>query len=262
MKYFKPTLLFITALFINSSGYAQSRSGLSFGPKTIQEKQDRRYENLWSLSDWFEQQRRNRLMDQWLAINSSYNPFEFFIAADYTEYEALSETNNVLSNKKTYESYRGQLGSYASIIGLQALYMHSEEDFYQFEGSVHLRLLGRGIQNTNLTVFYGIRYKVLEEKSVNPVLEEKFRNAFVGGNLTLYATKYFGVEGLYKHYFEDESDKQNKLSGFRYEGTFFIDFSFIRPYATYFKEEEKLKTSTQETKHEREGIIGGIKIFF
>jgi hypothetical protein len=93
-------------------------------------------------------------------------------------------------------------------------------------------------------------------------VDETFRNQFYGGSLTLYITKYFGIEGLYKQYLEDESDAGQKLEGERIEGTFFIDFSFIRPYATYFQEKEELTTTTERVENKKNGIMGGIKIFF
>lgn len=70
--------------------------------------------------------------------------------------------------------------------------------------------------------------------------------------------------GHYKKYFEDESDSGSKLESERLEGTFFIDFAFVRVYGTWFQEKEDYTNIVvPETKKiERDGVFGGLKIFF
>ena len=253
--------LFILNL-ISATSWAEFSSWSSRqGPASLKQKEENAYRDVWSLSDWFETQRKNRLMDQWLALNSSSNPFEFFAGGQTVGYDSAVTTDGVSAQAKKYRMNRVQVGAYASIIGLEGEYDDSKEDYTSGEGSIHLRLLGRNAKGTNLTGFYGIRYK--SDKSLTAT-EEKFQQNFAGGSLTLNFTKFFGIVGVYKKYFEDKTDAGNSLESDRLEGTFFIDFSFVRVYGTYFKEKEDYKNIVTPTvkEIERDGILGGIKIFF
>ena len=231
------------------------------GPATLRQKQDNNYRDVWSLTDYFETQRKHRLMDQWLALNSSSNPFEFFLGAQTTTYDAIVTEGGVEGEPTEYRMSRAQFGAYASIIGLEAEYADSKENFTTAEGSINLRLLGRSTQGTNLTGFYGIRYKEDEGLTTS---KEKFKQGFYGGSLTLNITRYVGIIGSYKKYAKEKSDINSELDGDRLEGTFFIDFRFVRVYGTYFNENETytnvVTPTTKET--ERTGVFGGLKIFF
>lgn len=247
---------------ISTQALAQYQSWSSRqGPSSLRTKSENAYRDVWSLADWFEVQRKNRLMDQWLAMNSSSNPYEFFLGAQTTNYDSAVKVNGVTNPRKEYRMNRAQVGAYASIIGLQAEYADSGEEFTSGEGSIHLRLLGRNSKGTNLTAFYGIRYR--NDKTLTTT-EEKFQQNFAGGSLTLNITKYFGVIGNYKKYFKDKSDLGSELESERIEGTFFIDFAFVRVYGTWFQEKEDYNNvvvpSLKEI--ERDGIFGGLKLFF
>ncbi|MES2769193.1 MAG: hypothetical protein V4596_08610 [Bdellovibrionota bacterium] len=259
MKFLVYLLLFN---LISVSSMAQFSSWSSRqGPASLRQKQDNNYRDVWSLSDYFETQRKHRLMDQWLAMNSSSNPFEFYLGAQTTTYDAIVKENGVVGAEKEYRMNRAQVGAYASIIGLEGEYADSGEEYTSGEGSIHLRLLGRNSQGTNLTGFYGIRYKKDEALTTS---EEKFQQNFYGGSLTLNLTKFFGIIGTYKKYEKDKSDIGSELESERMEGTFFIDFRFVRVYGTYFQEKEDYTNIvipvTKEI--ERDGIFGGLKIFF
>ena len=262
MSMYMKFLVYFIILVISTPAAAQfSPWSARQGPSSLRDKSENAYRDVWSLSDYFEIQRKNRLMDQWLAMNSSSNPFEFFVGAQTTTYDSLIKTNGVAAAEKEYRMNRAQVGAYATIIGLEGEYADSKEDFTSTEGSIHLRLLGRNVKGTNLTGFYGIRYKT--DKSL-ATTEEKFQQNFAGGSLTLNFTKYFGIIGHYKKYFEDESDIGSKLESERLEGTFFIDFAFVRVYGTWFQEKEDYTNIVvPETKKiERDGVFGGLKIFF
>ncbi len=255
-------LLIILVIFAVLPAQAQFQSWSSRqGPSSLRGKSDNAYRDVWSLSDWFETQRKNRLMDQWLAMNSSSNPFEFYLGAQTTTYDSIVRINGVAEPLKEYRMNRAQIGAYASIIGLQAEYADSGEEFTSGEGSIHLRLLGRNSKGTNLTGFYGIRYRNDKMLTTN---QEKFQQNFAGGSLTLNLIKYAGIIGNYKKYFKDKSDIGSELESERIEGTFFIDFAFLRVYGTWFQEKEEYRNivvpSTKEI--ERDGIFGGIKLFF
>src|SRR5690606_38889731 len=90
-----------------------------------------------------------------------------------------------------------------------------------------------------------------------------YRNAFVGVSSTIYISKFFGIEGLYRHYF-DSTPKRNDtvVSGSRYEGTAFIDFSFLRLYGTYFAEPYSHEAQSTAQDRKRQGVLAGIRFFF
>lgn len=260
--YMKFLMYLLILSFISVSSWAQySPWSARQGPMSLRDKSQNAYRDVWSLSDYFETQRKVRLMDQWLALNSSSNPFEFFVGGQTVSYESVTTTDGVEGSPKDYRMNRAEVGAYATIIGLEGEYIDSTEDFNSFEGSIHLRLLGRTVKGTNLTAFYGIRS--IKDKSLNTT-EEKFQQNFVGGSFTLNFTKFFGIIGTYKKYFEDKTDAGNTLDGNKYEGTFFIDFSFVRVYGTYFNEKENYEDVITPTSKEieRHGILGGLKIFF
>jgi hypothetical protein len=251
--------LFILSFF-SVQVHAQSWSSRQ-GPATLRQKQENNYRDVWSLSDWFETQRKNRLMDQWLAMNSSSNPYEFFVGAQTSNSDSTTTTGGVAGSTYKYRLSRAQVGAYASIIGLEGEYDTSKEKYDSIEGSLRLRILGKNTKGTNLTAFYGIRKKT---DSSLTTTEEVFQQSFTGGSLTLNITQFFGVIGEYKKYFKDKSDIGSELEGNKVEGTFFIDFSFVRVYGTWFKEKEDytniLVPATKSI--ERDGVLGGIKIFF
>lgn len=247
---------------ISATSWAQFQSWSSRqGPVSLKQKSDNNYKDIWSLSDWFEVQRKNRLMDQWLAMNSTSNPFEFYLGAQTTTYDSEVSTNGGAPVEGEYRMNRGEIGAYASIIGLEGEYIDSKEDFTSAEGSINIRLLGRNAQGTNLTGFYGIR--TLTDKSL-AATEEKVSQNFAGGSLTLNLTRYFGVIGKYKKYFKEESNSDSEIEGDRLEGSFFIDFAFVRAYGTWYQEKldyNNINTST--TKNiERTGIFYGLKLWF
>lgn len=225
-------------------------------------KAENKYQDMWTLSSWFETQRKIRLMDQWLAMNSSSNPFEFYLSAEYASLERKNTDSGVEGVPSEYDTYRGTIGAFASIVGLQAQYTQSDEKYDLFEGSFHLRILGKAQQATNWTFFYGISSRKESDKSNSPVAEETFKNQFAGASFTVYFIKYFGIEGLYKVYFEDTSNLATSLEGQRTEGTVFIDFSFLRVFGTYYNEKLEYKSINLDRELERNGIFGGVKFFF
>jgi hypothetical protein len=233
------------------------------GPSSLKEKSDAKYQDIWSLSDWFETQRRVRLMDQWLALNSSSNPFEFYLGGQTTKYERLINTNGADGLPKNFNITQGTFGAFASIIGLQAQYTAAPDNYTQGEGTIHLRLLGRSQQGTNLTGFYGVRKRIYDEKSYT-TQKETVQQQMAGGSITLNLTKFFGIQGTFKNYYKHKTNLENELSGHRIEGTAFIDFLFVRVYGTWFEDQDKyITTATPNVyKVRSRGILGGLQLWF
>jgi len=254
-------LILLQFSFIQNSRAEFARSKFL---ENLGKQQNNKYQDRWTIADWFETQRQVRLLDQWLALNSSSNPFEFYLGADYGELERTNTDSSVVGTPDTHNMYRGTFGAFATIVGLQAQYAVSDEEYELLEGTFNLRILGRAQQATNWTLFYGYSQRTEKDKINTPVVEETFKNTFGGASFSIYFTKYFGVEGLYKTYFKKKSDRDTEMEGQRAEGTVFIDFSFLRIYGTYY--EEKLEftnpTLTIDREAERKGILGGLRFFF
>ncbi len=232
------------------------------GPSSLRSKADAKYQDMWTLSDWLETQRKVRLMDQWLAMNSSSNPFEFYLGGGVTKYERTVDKNGALQPVQEFNMAQGTFGAFASIIGLEANYTQAKDNYDQFEGQINLRLLGRSQQGTNLTGFYGVRKKTYDEKSFTTQKEVVQQN-MAGGSLTLNITRFFGLKGTYKNYFKHKTKLDNEVDGKRVEGTAFIDFLFVRVSGTFFQEDENYKTQSGDLyKVKSRGILGGLELFF
>jgi len=94
-------LLILNLLSVPSWAQFQSWSSRQ-GPATLKQKSENAYRDVWSLSDYFETQRKNRLMDQWLAMNSSSNPFEFALGAQTVLYDSRVKTNGIKGLTKEF----------------------------------------------------------------------------------------------------------------------------------------------------------------
>lgn len=232
----------------------QSYSADFFKESPTQKAEEKR-KNRWTLQEWLEQRDRNRLMDLWLVYHSP-SPYEFFIYGDQSSYTAkvdspLSENN--------YLVYRGGIGAYASLIGLQIQHENNtRESFNDVNGVFHLRLLGNAYQSTNLTLGIGQRTRTLE----NAGSALGIRQVFGELALTLYLNKHFGIEALYRSYLPTSSAVLGDISGTRTEGGLFIDFSWVRIYGTWFSEPFITSLNAATTTTTRTGINSGLKFFF
>lgn len=200
-------------------------------------KQEQKEKSRWSLSDWIDTRDRMRMMDLWLSLHSP-TPFEFFLAAEY------AFSNRTPGGPLNYLT--ASVAAYAQIFGLQFdLDLPPKNRWF---ASFHLRIFGWHVQATNITAEFGVRSQL-------DTANQAFRNLYVGGALTLYLTKYFGVDGLYRYYFTSTPSTTGEVAGgSRLQGGAFIDFKFLRPYGYYFFEDTLNATS-------QSGFHLGAKIF-
>jgi hypothetical protein len=151
----------------------------------------------------------------------SSSPYEFFVGGNYQI--------NQFHSGSSFNGWEGFIGAYSTIIGLEARY---ESLFAQrFYGIFNLRVVGFHDQATNLTFQAGIRNTSQGDDS--------FRNAMAGLSLTFYLNRSFGLEALYRHYFDSTPDSFGLVhSGDRYQGGIFIDFAFLRIDGIYMSDLE------------------------
>jgi hypothetical protein len=177
-------------------------------------KQEEKKSTRWSLQDWLETRDRMRLMDIWLALHTS-SPYEFYIGGDA----------RFLTEKNTLDS-KYYFSAFASIFGLG---IERESVYSRLNGMFFLRVLGFHNQGTNITLHVGVR---------NQTEPFSFYSSFVGGAMTLYMTRFFGIEGLFRYYFP--ADDTVELQATYLETNAFIDFRFLRIYGGYHFQNDHL----------------------
>ena len=232
----------ILVLYFLSVGAFSARAADVY--KVIIEKQEKKKAHRWSLADWLETKEKMRMMDMWLAMNSS--PYEYILSGSYVM--AAQGANGALEDQTGYD---GRFAAFASIFGLEAQYEKIYSEVWR--GLFHFRLFGFQEQGTHLTLQAGMRQQI-EGLA--------FKSFFTGGNMALYLSNHFGVEGLYRYYFQSLANATGNIyKGTRMEGGAFIDFSFLRIYGTYYSEllQVSLGSATSVT---RKGVLAGAKMFF
>src|SRR6185295_72038 len=138
------------------------------------------------------------------------------------------------------------VGAFATIFGLEG--RRESVPITRYHGLFDLRIFGYHDQSTNITFQAGV--------ASQDVGGESIRNAVMGGRMDIYIARYFGVGGLYRHYFDSTPSSVGVFGGSRYEGQAFIDFSFVRVFGTYFSE------TTSGAVGAGNGINLGLKLYF
>ncbi len=209
----------------------------------IVKKQEQKAKGRWSLAEWLDTRDKMRLMDLWLALHSP-SPYEFFIGGDWRQ-----EDSSALGKQMAVDVYAA---AYASIFGLEVhkSFTSVDETLAQF----NLRIFGYHAQGTNITGHAGLRF---EKKP------DDLRNAFAGISANIYFTRFFGIEGLWRHHFTSvPGTTPYRVSGDHFLGGAFIDFKFVRVYGNYFSKPETLDTGTTSTTRTRTGFSAGTRFYF
>jgi hypothetical protein len=239
---------------LNSSWWVSFLLALSIGLVSIPaqadenytfiiQKQEAKKNTRWSLAEWLETRDRMRLMDLWLAIHSP-TPYEFYIGGDYQFGE--------YSNGARFTGWKAFVAAYATIFGLELQRENSPNP--RWFGLFNFRFFGYHAQGTNITFHLGLRANGDGSST---------RNGLMGLSLSFYFARFFGVHGLWYNYFDSNTSTSGAvLTGSRYEGGAFLDFSFLRVYGNYFSEPETSTTAGIPTDTSRTGFELGTMIFF
>lgn len=206
----------------------------------------------WTLKEWLETKERNRLMDMWLAMHSSVNSYEFFVAADGAMVKRQVDSGTPIEQNVQ----RYSLGAYASIVGLTGIYQRGDGDEQQYGALFNLRLLGNALQSTQLTLHYG---SYVTEKMGGA--GSFWRLPVMAASLAFYFTKNFGIEGHYWQFATTTQDNGDQVSGFRRELMVFIDYSFFRVRGIMYDETYELLNATPSI-YTTSGVLAGCQIFF
>ena len=223
----------------------------------IAKKQEEKKKYCWSLTDWLMTKKKIALMDQWLALHSSPNNFEFSLAGYEKKYKLGSATSGVTTTGETKTLDSGELAAYYKILGFTGAYGHSNESSSFYDARANLRIFGTSIQSTNITGFIGRHH-------FNNT--EKFDNWYWGGSASLYLLSFLGVDASYKRYLSADNGNNSKLQVHALEPGIFLDLFILRLSASYDKEVldwERTNTGAPTTTREtRKGWKYGIKVFF
>lgn len=214
----------------------------------------------WSLSEWMAQKERVQMMDLWLAFNSP-SPYEFMIGADYKPWQFTEDVNSALSDSTgTGISYEAH--AYAQIFGLSAEYESSDQlQSVDTIGMFNLRLLGNSIQNSHLTLHYGLRTREQEILNVSTRRAE----AFVQVSLQMYLSPYFGIDSKYRKSTGPIKTTEVQNAEFSTaEAGVFIDFKAIRVFGSWYEEQNQYlqNSGADQVSQKRTGIKSGLKFFF
>lgn len=245
MLFFLFSLISVSSAFADSGGRSAFLANLGQG---ISKTADERYQNRWTIADWFETQRKTRLQDMWLAENRKDDLYQFMIGGRTgLRTDTVNEVESVVRPRQT----AAQAAAYATFVGLEGGYTDTENDSYGWDAAFAIRLLGDALQNTNLTAAYGVRFR-------EDTTGERIQSPAPRVGLTIYINRAFGIEGQYQWHLSEKSNRDVEISGSLVEGGAFIDFSFLRIFGMWSRE-------TRErvgTKRVREGVDVGLKAFF
>ena len=210
----------------------------------VVKKQEAKKKTRWSLAEWLETRDRVMLMDLWLAFNSP-SPYEFYLGGTYQ----LSQKDDFVAPKKDYLGI--DLAAFAHIFGFRMEYLARRS---RIVAAFNVRIFGFHDQSTNITLEAGIK---------SEMRGFRYRNAFLGIRTSIYLFKNSGIEGLYRNYYDSVPAQNGQvISGKRYEGTLFVDFSFFRVFGTYFSEPETLISGGVTSEGNRIGVTLGSRIYF
>jgi hypothetical protein len=250
----KMIFLVLSVLF-SAEAFAQYKDNGYFYRAAAQREEKR-----WTLQEWLETKDRNRMMDLWLALYSSPNPYEAMLGGAYKS--STTEVDNPTSQNQT-TSGDGYVTAHASIVGITGEYENNVQDKYRdINGMLNLRIFGNSLQNTFLTLHYGQRTRTLEGTAT----DTDYKNQFGQVSLQLYLMKYFGLDGSYRKYVPATEEKLNQeIWGDLSEAGVFIDFKAVRVFGSWYRDYQVIKSTTgtfDETDTLRFGTKTGIKIFF
>lgn len=219
-----------------------------------QRSQDR-FKNRWTLQEWMDQKEKNKMMDLWLAMNSS-SPYESEISIENWDYKQ-SQSSQI--GTTTYNTLNGRAHFYASIVGLGVEYYKSPlENRNDLAGLFNFRILGNSIQSTHLILHYGLRTRTYESQ----LQQTGLRNQFAQVSLQLYLNRHFGLDSSYRNYFSTTDPLLGEVKGQLTEAFLFIDFKFLRVYGGYSQDIQASQLTGVETKIDRTGVKTGIRIFY
>jgi len=239
-------LALFLALFFSVNTFSQIEGVYT----VVIKKQEEKKASRWSLADWLMTKKRIALMDQWLALHSSSNWFEFIF--DYSFGDIDESINNT---SQTYAAKKYGAAIYLRFFGVEIEKMSDDYLTDQTSWKLNLIALGSSVQSTHLRFFYG-------KRDYNYTGFSDYSQELIGPHLSLYLFDFLGGEVTYTKFYKKRSASGDyTMDGQRVEYGPFIDLRFLRIYLNLFKESTYFRNVTT-TKKVNEGILTGAKLFF
>lgn len=204
--YFKVLLLCLVSFAYSTSAYSDNVYVV------IQKQQEKKKQSRWSLGEWMIQERKIRLMDQWLALNTNEIGAEWKLFYSNLNFERDDSNDTLNGSKYGLELFYGFLGVKYEEINM-------DEERLLKNTSIQLKLLGSSQQSTHFNVHYGISSS---SKDSNP------KASFYGYSGDLYFYGGFGYSFLYEEYSADSKTESVYYDALRRENSLFIESGFIR----------------------------------
>lgn len=240
-------ILTLLALSIDCHAFAEGTYQIII--KKQQEKQASR----WSLLDWMNTKKKMAIMDQWLALNSSVNHFEFSLFGEKIKSEEYDEQNVLVKN----DGSAAGLSMYYRIFGIEGSWNEIEKTLHEKNARIGLRIFGKSDQGPNIKVFYGMSAQ--KDFHVN----EKINLQFFGGSSTIYLLPFLGGFVEYRKYAKENFETSNtELASNKLTTGAFIEIYFLRLYASLEKHRLKYTGGANERDREIKTTNLGARLFF
>ena len=225
---------------------------------SIKKKQEVKQKKRWTIADWFDTKKQMSAQDMWLSAHTKDIKYEFYVGGESATFDQTI-TQGITESTTNHKITKGNLGAYSTIFGFEGQYIDSTNHQTGWDGSFNIRAFGNYLQNTNLTLFYGVRNR----RDGSGAAIETFKNNLAGASITLYVAKKLGITGLYQQILKGKSDLDTDVLGKNIEGTLFLDFGVLRFQGTWFNEALDLTSvSGTLTKVGSTGTLAGLKLFF
>jgi len=221
----------------------------------FQQQQKKKESSRWTLEDWLAQKQKVRLMDYWLALNTSPVNFEGTLGGLSFSYEGESDLAPGVTNEDDLS--RGWLSLYYRIFGITGEFENWPGEITASSYLFNLRLLGTSLQSTQLTLHYGVN----QVEDANGNVGRK--NNFGAATLTIYIFQFFGLDSHYRQYLaaKDSSDTESDGNSLSYG--VFLELGLLRVFGRVATEEwnyQPLSTSAYTTTSK--GYEVGAQLFF
>jgi len=215
--------------------------------KVIVKKIEEKKQSQWSLGDWLATKQRIALMDQWLALNTDKNLFEFVFDYQQFTFEPIVDQVKV---EKLSSLYKAKF--YITILGFEWQKEHSGYESEYEKYNLSLRFFGTSQQSTHFNFLYG-------QKNITDQSLGKYESSFYGFDGDIYLFSFLGLSGSFEK-LRGEELSGTKLTGESSSYGAFLEVSFLRLYATKRKQKYFYKGLLNSNK-EKDGTTIGISLF-
>lgn len=256
----KLILLILTMTSVNAWAQWDKYKGSSSGsgskkPWILSSATEASEAKRFTLSEWLDKKSRAGWSDMWLGYNT--NVYEFMLGVNYLQYDFDQKVSSVSTTTTAYNSYTGDFSAYVRNVGLTAQYQQNrEEKFDDVTGIFNLRLLGTSMQNSHLTLHYGLRTRT------SSTYNYRMNHQFPAATLQLYIMSSFGINGHYRKYLKSFESVNGDTEGTDLTAGVFIEFGSLRLTGSYFEEYQSSLLNNITTEINRKGTKVGLQIFF